>query len=213
VSESVVCLVFAKPPRHGGAKSRLAAGVGAERASSLAEAFLRDTWSLVAATTGLSPVLATTDPTADHGLPAGIERWDQGDGDLGRRLERMVRKALVRSSGVLAIGADAPGLPSDLLALARDAVSTHDAVLGRAEDGGFWTIGLRACPSGLFDGLPWSTETTADATAARLTSLGLAVHEVGGWWDIDTPADLDRFRREIPVARAPFTHAALSARP
>ena len=91
MSEPVVCLVFAKPPRNGGAKSRLAAGAGPTQA--LAEAFLRDTWSVATATPGLWPVLATSDPSADHGLPPGSEALLVGDGEL--RLSDVIEDELI----------------------------------------------------------------------------------------------------------------------
>src|SRR5205085_7155405 len=60
----IACLVFAKPPLPGVAKTRLAAAVGDDAAAALARAFLRDTWEAVRAL-DWRPVLLTTDPSAD----------------------------------------------------------------------------------------------------------------------------------------------------
>jgi rSAM/selenodomain-associated transferase 1 len=207
--DRVVCLVFAKPPGEGASKTRLAPLLGAEGAAALARAFLRDTWTMACASPHLRPILATTDPAADHGLPPGSEVWDQGGGDLGERLERSMRAALASAPAALAIGADAPGMPAELLDAAAVAVREHSAVLGPTDDGGFWTLGLRECPVGLLAGLPWSSPRTAAATRERLRDRGLSVREIAPWWDVDTGSDLARWRREIPRERAPFTHAAL----
>jgi len=207
----IPCLVFAKSPSRGDSKTRLVPGVGPDGAALLARGFLADTWSLVNAVEGLRPILVTTDPSADHGLRADIEVQDQGDGDLGDRLERGLRTALEHAPAAIAIGADAPGMPAELLAAALIAVREHPAALGPTEDGGFWGLGLQACPPGLFAGVPWSTPRTARATRDRLRARGIAVADLPSWWDVDTATDLLRWRREIPRSRAPFTHAALDA--
>jgi rSAM/selenodomain-associated transferase 1 len=203
--------VFAKAPGRGGAKTRLASSVGQDGAALLARAFLADTWRVVEAVSGLRPILVTTDPSADHGLDVEIEVWDQGGGDLGERLERAFRAALAHAPAAIAIGADAPGMPAELLAAAVDGIRDHAAVLGSAEDGGFWTLGVRACPRGLLSGVPWSAPTTAHATRMCLVRHGMDVRELPSWWDIDTESDLVRWRQEIQRAHAPFTHAALDA--
>lgn len=199
----IACLVFAKPPRPGVAKTRLAADLGDPGAgAALAGAFLRDTWAAVGAV-DWRPILVTTHPDADHGIAATT--WDQGHGDLGERLERTLRRALAEHDGALAIGADSPGIPPGHLAAARSALEAAPSALGPADDGGFWAIGVRACPEGLLAGVPWSTSGAFTAARARLPSPAI----LPAWWDVDRREDLDRLRREVPRARAPASFAAL----
>lgn len=206
LARGTVC-VFAKPPTSGHAKTRLAAVVGQERASALAAAFLADTWSLLERCDAARLVLATTDPQAEHGVPG--ERWDQGDGDLGARMERVLRRALIDAPWALAVGADSPGLPVEHLRAAADALERHDAVLGPSRDGGYWCLGLRRCPEGLLADLPWSRSDTCEATARRLGERGLSVAFAPPWFDLDEPADLEHFREQVPVEAAPRTWALL----
>ncbi|OGQ12247.1 MAG: hypothetical protein A2138_17155, partial [Deltaproteobacteria bacterium RBG_16_71_12] len=158
--DTTLC-IFAKAPRAGAVKTRLAAQIGAARAARLAEAFFWDTLALAERAPALRVVVALSgDAHLLPGLRDRVEVWPQGDGDLGARLQRSLRRALAESPRALAIGTDSPGLPSTLLANARAALHTHDAVLGQADDGGFYLLGLSRCPKelldGLLEGLPWS---------------------------------------------------------
>lgn len=211
----ILC-VFAKPPRSGEAKTRLAAKVGEVSAAELAQAFLLDTFALVSSLTWARTVIATTDGTPnDLGLPGRPSIWLQGDGDLGERLERILRRALAEADVAIAIGADTPGLPERLLGEAPRALAKADAVLGPSEDGGFYLLGLKQCPEGLLAGLPWSEPTTGAATLSRLAERGLAVTTLEPWFDVDRPEDLARLRSSIDrgAIHAPATARLLSAFP
>lgn len=205
--ERVVCVVFAKPPRAGQTKTRLAATIGPDAAAAVARALLRDTVDGLRAR-GETVVISTPDPTADHGVEGPF--WDQGTGELGARLERGFRRALAGFDHAIALGADAPGLPAGHLAALRDAIEPA-AALGPTDDGGFWGLGLHTCSDGLLLGLPWSTPRAAAATADRLRASGHEVRMAPGWWDVDVAADLERLRRQIARTDAPATHAILDA--
>jgi glutathione S-transferase len=174
----------------------------------LARAFLEDALSGALAT-GARVSLATT--SIEVPVPPGVERWQQGDGDLGARLERVSRRALADAPWVLLVGGDSPGMPREIYQKAIEAVASGSAALAPADDGGFVLLGLPCCPSGLFDGIPWSTPETGAATARALSSAGLRSEPIPGWFDLDEPADLDRFRREVAPSEAPATWAALGS--
>jgi rSAM/selenodomain-associated transferase 1 len=213
VRAGTAVVVFAKPPRVGEAKTRLAATLGAVTASRLARAFLEDTWRMVSAWPSVTPVLATTDATAAE-WPAALRPslWLQGPGDLGARLERVLRRALRRHARAIAIGADTPGLPPSLVESAQHALDRSEAVLGPALDGGFYLIGLRRCPRGLLRGLPWSAADTFARTIERLRASGLDVAVLPPWFDVDEPRDLRRLRRWLDRGRAnaPATRRVLA---
>ena len=208
----VPVLVFAKPPRAGEAKTRLAESLGAEAAAALARACFDDTWRTVAALPWAEPVLATTEPDAPEWRGRRIRRtWRQGPGDLGQRMARALESALASSRAAIAIGADSPGLPEAHLTAAREALESADAVLGPSADGGFYLIGLRRAPGDLLEGLPWSSAETFERTRNRLLERGLSVRVLPEWFDVDRPEDLDDLRRRLvrgDVA-APATARAL----
>lgn len=208
----MIC-IFAKPPVPGRVKTRLAPVVGLEGAATLAAAFLDDT--LASALAVHSRVaIATVGPAADLGVDAtglaGI--WDQGGGDLGARIERILRRALSVAPWALALGADSPDLPRSYLAEACRALDDgQEAVIGPTEDGGYYLIGLRRCPVGLLADLPWSRHDTCAATVARLGEKGLSVFTAPPFVDVDEPPDLQRLAHRLTEGthRAPATVAAL----
>lgn len=206
-----VC-VFAKPPRPGAVKTRLASELGRESAAVLARAFLRDTWRMVRGRPWTRPILAATDGVADDFGLAGAEVWLQGEGDLGQRLERVLAHALRESRAAIAIGADTPGLPGRFLEQARRGLAVADAVLGPCDDGGFYLLGLASCPPGLLASLPWSHSTTYARALARLHERGHSTQALRPWFDVDRPEDLRRLRSliEHQAISAPETAAALT---
>ncbi len=210
MAEAALC-VFAKPPRAGDAKTRLAPAVGAEAAAQLARAFLTDTWAWVTRLPWARPVLASTGPWPEGLLPAPVEVWQQGAGDLGARMETILHRGLRECSAVMALGADSPGLPVEYVEAARAGLAEADAVFGPSEDGGFYLLALRRLPVGALEGLPWSHSETLVRTEERLKSLGLSVARVAPFFDVDVPADLERLERELRGGRlqAPATAAAL----
>ena len=200
--------VFCKPPVPGQVKTRLAAALGPEVAARLAEAFLADTLLELRRLPHLI-ALATTRP--EFPLDAPESRWDQGDGDLGARIARVLARALLRAPYAVAIGADSPGLPAERVDEAIRALDRVDAALIPAADGGFVLLAVRRLPADALTDLPWSTPATCTATVARLCALGLSVEVLTPWFDVDRPADLDRLRREVDPARAPHTFAVLAS--
>jgi rSAM/selenodomain-associated transferase 1 len=204
--------VFAKPPRPGQAKTRLAPELGYAGAAALARAFFLDTWATVTRLSWAEAVLATTDAAASEWSFLDRSRvWSQGDGSLGHRLGRILGRALEQFPFAIAIGTDSPGLPTALLEAARGALRESDAVLGPSDDGGFYLIGLRRSPPDLLTDLPWSAPDTFDATLRRLDSLGLDTTVLPPWFDVDRPDDLRRLRRLVGdgTVWAPETARAL----
>jgi hypothetical protein len=78
-------------------------------------------------------------------------------------------------------------------------------VLGPAEDGGCYLLGMGAPHAHLFEDIAWSTDTVAEATRARARTLGLEVVELAPWYDVD---DRDALLRLIEEISAPATRAA-----
>ncbi len=204
-------LVFAKAPEAGRVKTRLAGALGEAGTVALARALLQDTWARTEREPHRAVLVVDGDPAR---LPSLGDRaaWTQGGGDLGARLERGLRRALAGSPWAIALGTDSPDLPPETIALAVRALDEHDAVLGPCEDGGYYLLGLRACPEGLLDDLPWSSERTCVTTLERLRARGLTVATLPTWYDVDRPADLARLRASLAgnPAAAPRTALVVS---
>ena len=117
--------------------------------------------------------------------PEHLPRTAQGQGDLGQRMARLLRRPY--AGPVCLIGGDIPGLRTHHIARAFSALGPADAVFGPARDGGFWLVGLRhpsCAPISLFTDVRWSTR---HALADSLATLGDRSHTLA-----DTLSDVDR---------------------
>jgi rSAM/selenodomain-associated transferase 1 len=185
-------MLFAKAPRAGSVKTRLASSIGAARAVEIyREMGLRvRVWI-----GGAHPVTVWYDPP--DALPE-MRAWlgegeyvPQPEGDLGHRLERAFATHFGRGDQpVIAVGMDAPDVSGDTVREAVRMLETSDVVLGPAVDGGYYLIGLKRRVSGVFERIPWSTEHVLQATLERCERLGLATALLAPLRDIDTIDDL-----------------------
>jgi rSAM/selenodomain-associated transferase 1 len=188
-------ILFAKAPVAGRVKTRLIPALGAEGAAELARRMLEHALNIAsAADVGSLELCASPAPShpdwRNMPLPAGCDTSDQGDGDLGERMARAAQRGLARGQNVLLIGADCPALSVQHLRAAVAALSTDDAVLLPAQDGGYLLLGLKTHAASLFEEMPWSTAQVAELTLARMATLGWRVAVLDALPDIDRPEDL-----------------------
>ena len=153
---------------------------------------------------------------ADPALAADIvdlPRWPQGEGDLGQRMERALRRGLENADRAILLGADAPGLPVAHLQAALRNLDDADCVFGPALDGGYYLIGMRRCPEGCLADLPWGTADSLQASLGRFFSLGFSPTVAPSFFNIDSRADLHTFSEGVAAGlwRAPHTEATLAA--
>lgn len=190
-------IVFAKVPRPGRVKTRLARDLGPVAATWWYRHQLDRLVRRVGRDRRWDTVLAVS---PDHEgmvsplLPFGFPRRPQGAGDLGARMAR----ALSWVPGpVLVIGSDIPDITQARIARAFDLLRGHDAVLGPARDGGYWLIGLargsRPLPRHLFRGVRWSGAEAMADTLATLRPYRTGFADI--LQDVDTAADLSRTGR------------------
>jgi uncharacterized protein len=188
-------LLFVRAPRSGEVKRRLAAGVGEARALAV---YQRLAGIAAAAARAAAPALDVrllfTPDDAEAEMRAWLGEGDwhaQGWGDLGERLERAFASAFAEGYGpVLAVGSDLPELDAGDLSAALDALAGAEAVVGPAEDGGYWLIGLRGERSLPFRGIDWSTPAVLPQTLARLRADGVEPALLRTQRDVDTVDDL-----------------------
>ena len=203
----VTILVVAKAPRPGAVKTRLAADLGDVGAARVAAAALLDT--LLAAGTvfnhrvlALDGDLADTgdvDTTAIRGELVGWQIIGQASGSLGDRLSRAHLESADLSLGpdgrsrrVMQIGMDTPQATPRLLADCAQALCGPDvdAILGPAEDGGWWVCGTSdATQAAALAGVATSRSDTGDRTLEALRRAGARVGQVATLRDLDTLDD------------------------
>ena len=186
-------VVFARAPRLGQVKSRLAADIGTVGAWRFYRRTLAETLRRIAADgRWITWVAVTPERAIEAPWPRGVRVIGQGRGDLGVRMARFL--ARLPPGPVVIVGSDLPGLRRDHVARAFAALGRHPMVFGPAADGGFWLVGARRRPF-----LPWRPFTrvrwsSAHALADTLAGLDrrLSVGFLETLTDVDTGADLRR---------------------
>lgn len=181
-------IVIAKEPRPGRTKTRLCPPCTPRQAAALARAALTDTLVEVARLDVRRRLLCLEGMPGEWLAPGFDVARQEGTG-LGERLEHAF--GVAGPGPALLVGMDTPQLDAALLghalrALREDGV---DAVLGPADDGGYWAIGFRTPVRGAFDGVPMSTGGTFEAQLARLDDLGLRTRLLPALRDVDVFED------------------------
>lgn len=216
-------VVFAKEPRSGAVKTRLAAAIGPDAATRLAWAFLDDVLALAraAAADAEAAVCLRHAPDEAPALAAwvasrhpGVRLAPQGPGDLGQRLAR----ALAGGGARVVVGSDAPDLLPGVVARAFDDLAAAPLVFGPTLDGGFYLLGLApgVAADWLASGIAWSApRTLEDARAAAATAGFADATLLAAHRDVDEAADLEALVARLaraPLACAPATRRALVGR-
>lgn len=219
--------VMAKAPQPGRAKTRLCPPLRPEQAAALSAAFLRDVTENIALAARSAPI---------HGCiayaPEGGEAWFDGhlaegtalllaDGSppmppdvqgFGRCLLHAAQAMFAQGFGAACLlNSDSPTLPTTALVQAARALLApgERIVLGSADDGGYYLLGMQQPHAHLFADIAWSTDEVAEATRDRAAALGLEVIALPTWYDVDDAASLLRLARDLADARAdPAPYAA-----
>ena len=187
--------VMAKASIPGRAKTRLAPPLTPEEAANLNTTFLRDIAdSLIGASAfaDIAPVMAYA-PAGSAAffreiLPARIGLLETVAPGFGDCLLYAVTSLLEAGhESVCLINSDSPTLPAAYLVAAATVLAAPGdrIVLGPSTDGGYYLIGLKRPHRRLFEDIDWSTERVTVQTLARAQELGLAVHHLPSWYDVD----------------------------
>ena len=190
-------IVYAKCPLPGGAKTRLGATLGQTEAAGvyarLLYGYLFDLLATVAETARIELSLGHRRdvPFFTRAFPELLVR-PQVRGDLGTRMAASFECAFDEGAdAVVLTGSDIPGLDGALVQEAFARLKTDPAIIGPAEDGGYYLIGMRAPGADLFSKIPWSTENVLARTEARARAHDLTLTRLPVLEDIDVEADYE----------------------
>jgi uncharacterized protein len=189
-------LVFAKAPRAGQVKTRLAQRLGAEQALNAYRTLLAQLGGnfddLPNVTVWFSPVDGESEL-----LPFFPSRWKfraQVGADLGERLAGAFAASFATGAArVAVIGSDCPYASAEDVRQAWSALEENDVVFGPAEDGGYWLIAMKKTQPGLFVGIDWGTGTVLGQSLAKADQLSLRSLLLRRLPDVDTESDWLRF--------------------
>lgn len=217
--------VMAKASAPGRAKTRLVPPLTLEEAAAFNTAFLQDVVANVLAASqheAIAGYVAYGPPGPQsvaffrEMLPSAIdlvEAWGPNFGDclfsaLDHLLDRGHESAVVLNS-------DSPTLPTALLvqAAALLAEPGDHAVLGPSVDGGYYLLGVKRGHRRLFEDIAWSTERVARQTLQRADEIGLSVHVLPAWYDIDDVESLKTLHGELSGGAAVSVHLPIHHAP
>jgi uncharacterized protein len=182
--------LFARYPTAGAAKTRLIPALGPEGAAQVHRQLAQRTLGVLRSA-GLPVELHFTGAAeADfrEWLGDGFVLVEQVEGDLTDRL-----LAALYPAPVIFFGADTPDLSVHHVTQAVAALERHPVVLGPAEDGGYYLIGMREPMPELLNTMPWSTDQVMPETMQRLTNVGISPALLNTLHDCDRPEDLARW--------------------
>jgi len=192
-------VLFTRYPEPGKAKTRLIPAIGSEQAASVHRQLTENTVEVLQSALQGNP---NSGPARGHleihvtgAANTRFVDWlgclhfvQQVDGDLSQRLIQALSPA-----PVVFIGADTPELTATIVRSAMTALDNHQVVIGPAEDGGYYLIGVAHQYPELFTNMPWGTEDVFDETMRRIEAQKLSFSILPKLNDCDRPADLERW--------------------
>jgi rSAM/selenodomain-associated transferase 1 len=207
VGDSCGIAVMAKASVPGRTKTRLTPPLTSAEAATFNTAFLKDvSANLLAAgqRSAIQGYMAYGPPGSQQffvdNLPREIgliESWLPNFGDcLFKAINGLF--AAGHSSAVV-LNSDSPTLPTALLVETAEILARPGdrAVLGPSTDGGYYLLGIKQAHRRLFDDIDWSTERVARQTRERAQEIGLDVHQLPAWYDVDDSQALRQLYAEL----------------
>ena len=213
--------VMAKASKAGQSKTRLCPPLSFAEAARFNTSFLQD----IAANISAAALLADISGYMAFGPPGSeaffedilldvrpaiglLDAWLPNFGDC---LLRAITQQFERGhAAAVVLNSDSPTLPTSLLVetalwLARPG---DRAVLGPSTDGGYYLLGLKQPHRRLFEDIDWSTERVARQTLERAREIGLSVHVLRAWYDVDDIEALRTLHAELCDGRSFATDLA-----
>ena len=193
-SPTTKLILFTKYPVAGSVKTRLEPALGKDGAAALHRKLAKQTFDTIAKSAQANDAVFQVQTSGAAQLD--FEAWlgqeaeyaEQCDGDL---TDRLLHAAT--DFPLIFFGADTPDLSTDIVSQAIVALKTHDAVIGPAEDGGYYLIGISRPMTSLFTDMEWSTEHVLPTTLERLKKLDIEPYMLETLADCDRPEDLPRW--------------------
>ncbi|PCI73347.1 MAG: flagellar biosynthesis protein FlgB [SAR86 cluster bacterium] len=192
--------VFAREPRLGQVKSRLASEIGADEALAVYLAMLARLGALLIRAKIADWDLWVTSNCSHENFISLCNKRNihlQVGQDLGARMDAAIQQTLLDKNveNVILIGTDCPALTEGYLDQALLTLESGvDVVLGPAEDGGYVLVGMRRPLAAVFEDIPWGSDQVMHRTLEALKANELSYRLLDTLWDVDRPEDLARLQ-------------------
>lgn len=188
---SRLLIVFVKHPELGKVKTRLAATLGKEKALSIYKQLLEHTLSICKTVQADVQIFYTDDVIQDD-IWNDFPKKQQKRGDLGTRMFHALSQNEYEKK--LIIGSDCFEINAEHIETAFQKLNETDAVIGPANDGGYYLLGLKEVPKEVFTDITWSSEKVLEQTIKKLNTLNKSHSLLPTLVDIDTESDLKQYK-------------------
>lgn len=185
-------IIFAKNPVPGKVKTRLAADIGEEKAF---EIYLKLLYRTYSNTKNLAcdKFLFLSENKDKDLFDENFMQYLQKGNDLGEKMKNAFKEILILGyEKILIIGTDCPDLDEKILNEAIEKLSEYDFVLGPANDGGYYLLGIKNNADYLFEDIEWSTEKVLQQTIDKIITRNNNYFLLKELTDIDNISDLNR---------------------
>lgn len=186
-------IIFQKNLVLGKVKTRLAQTIGDDLALEVYEKLVELTQK-EAEQVQLERLIYFSDFLPEETPKPGFSYCLQMGADLGERMSNAFAEVFEKGfSPILIIGTDCPLISCEVIEDALDQLGQVDLVIGPAEDGGYFLLGMRTFFPEIFKTITWSSDQVLPQTLeiARKQKLNIGLLPV--LFDIDHEEDLNRF--------------------
>jgi len=191
-------IIFVRTPELGKVKTRIAATVGAKRALEIYQSLLTHTQLVCEEIDSERYVFYAGEiDYEDQWSKNSFEKFLQKNGDLGDRMEDAFETVLRKTTPALIIGSDCAELTSEDIERAFIELEDNDVVIGPAEDGGYYLLGMNDLQLFLFRDMPWSEETLLQETIFKIQDRGLRYSLLNTKSDVDFIEDWERSKHLV----------------
>lgn len=183
-------LIFTRNPELGKVKTRLAKTVGDESALNIYKFLLQHTEKVIR-TIDADKAVYYSVKVRDHDLWSNTNytKFQQEGIDLGERMLNAFKNAFKQNyDKVIIVGSDLFDLHEKHVNNAFEALDTNDVVIGPAEDGGYYLLGMKSLHAQVFKNKAWGTETVFNDTIEDLKNESVFLLDVLN--DVDTYDDI-----------------------
>lgn len=184
-------IIFVKNAVAGKVKTRLAASIGDEKALEVYRLLLRFTYDLAKEVQAVKEVsYADESDQPDELIPEEFERTIQKGNDLGERMSHAFKSAIGDGHEyIVLIGSDCAELTPEIVEQAFLSLKVNNVVVGPAEDGGYYLIGMNGYYPELFKDIKWSTGEVLSKTVEKIRTMGLSFALLPKLNDVDDLED------------------------
>ena len=195
---SETLIIFSRYPEPGKTKTRMIPALGAVGASELQRQMTEHCLNIA------KKLLSSRNITIEVHFAGGnqelmaewlgqdLEYVPQIAGDLGNKMRFAFDRSFeLGTQRVVTIGIDCPDINQEILENAFDSLRNQDLVMGPAQDGGYYLIGLNQTIPQLFRNINWGTEKVFKQSQNIARQLNLSIDYLPALSDVDRPEDLE----------------------